>query len=461
MNRIITLLSAAVDALIAAGIVLGIPLAAFSLLWLINDGMATDMSAYGSAASAIWLLANGVTITFSADLSGLVGVSDPVNLVFSLMPLLLTVVIVTLAFRSGRRIARLPALYPAWILVALVQVGITAIVNGWATAGGVVQVGPSAWIFPVLVYLVPLVIGSLSAATSGAAQPDESTSDLSSAVVPVERRYVQRILRAGAAWVDTIGAPAGSENTFSPRRGSAQTAVVSTFLSAAGEAAQLAAATIVATVCGTALVFTVAVVAHWADIVTLFESLHADILGVIVIAVAQLLYVPNAVLWTTAWLSGAGFAFGTGSAISPIGTQTGPLPALPILAAMPAGDLQWGYLGLAVPLLAAAVGVLLVGPRYARALASAPSPWAVWVVTSLGAVLAAAAALGIAAALSAGSLGVGRFLDVGPHGFAVFGALLALYTVVVLPATAVLLRRQRRDLRGVTPTYENPLAADE
>lgn len=474
MNRIFTVFSAAVDALVAAVIVVGVPLIVFTLMWVIQDGMTTSMSTYGSAASVIWLLANGVTVQFSADISALVGTTEPVQLVFSLAPLALTLVIVTLAARSGRSVAKLPFLWPSWLIVTLAQLAITALLSGWATAGGFVHVGADAQIFPVVLFVVPFILGSLSAALPEDGEP------------PWERRQLQRAARWMSSLVDTIGAPRvvvpaapggpGNEGRVDqggtlrektraatdsetvargvPRAG----ASISTFLSPSRIATRLAAITAVATVVGSALVYTVTVVMHWTDIVTLFESLHADVLGVIVLSIAQLVYVPNAVLWTTSWLSGVGFAFGTGSSVSPLGTQTGPLPALPILAALPPGELSWGFLGLLVPLLAAALAVIVVGPRFARALASAPNPWAVWGVTVAWAAACGAALLAVAASLSSGSLGLGRFIDVGPNGFAVFWALFGLFALVLVPGTAVLLYRQRRDLRGMTTTYENPLA---
>jgi hypothetical protein len=63
---------------------------------------------------------------------------------------------------------------------------------------------------------------------------------------------------------------------------------------------------------------------------------------------------PNAAVWGLSWLSGPGFAVGTGTAVSPFAHELGPVPAVPLLAALPAQGLPgWlGVLALAVPLLA-------------------------------------------------------------------------------------------------------------
>lgn len=448
MNRFLTVLSACVDACVAAGIVLGVPLAAFSLIWLIQDGMSTDMNTYAAAASAIWLLSAGVTIRFSADLSSLGASSNSTQLIVSLTPLLLTSVFLVLGYRAGRKVAHFRSVRGAWLVVAAVQLGLTAAIRSWAESSGTVRLGIASWILPVAVFVVPFVLGSFDVGRRGVEASREGA-------------FVQRALRAVSTWVDTIGdhhraGPGRAEEPGGDAGGS-----ISAFLSPTAQAVRLAAAIVAAVVAGSAVSLALTFVIHWTDIVTLFEGLHAGVVGVIVLSVAQLMYVPNAVIWSAAWLSGVGFSFGTGSSVSPIGTQTGPLPSFPILGALPPGELSWGFLGLAVPLLAVAVAVLVVGRRYVRALAGASSPWRVWAVTSLGAVVASAAVFGVLAALSAGSLGVGRLVDVGPNGFAVAGALAGLFAVVVLPATAVLLRRQLRVSAGFTPTYRDPFSGAE
>ncbi len=482
MNRFLLVASAALDALIATGIVLGIPLAAFSLVWLIQDGMATDMNGYGVAAAAIWLLANGVDISFSADLSALTGSTGSLDLVFSLIPLALTGVFVVMGYRAGKKVSYLDRLLPAWISIALVQVAVTIIVVGWATRGTVVHVGVDAWILPTLVFLIPFILGSLRArAPIAEPENDYALTQTASSVregslasesldseprsgVSRERRFVLLAVRRVSAWIDTIGAADTAEygRLQDASIGSAiaqpvNRATVSTFLSPSALAARLCAAIVAGMIAGAALVIALNFVLHWTDIVSLFESLHAGVLGVVVLSVAQLAYLPNVVLWAVSWLSGVGFAFGTGSSVSPIGTQTGPLPALPILGALPPGQLAWGFVGLVVPLFAAAVAVIVVGPRYARSLASAPAPWAVWGVTASGSVIAAAALLGAGTGLSSGSLGLGRLVDVGPNGVLVCGALIVAFAIVTLPSTAILLRRQLRHLSGVTTSHRNPL----
>ena len=59
--------------------------------------------------------------------------------------------------------------------------------------------------------------------------------------------------------------------------------------------------------------------------------------GAALLLLAQLAYVPNAVVWAISFTLGPGFAFGTGTVIAPTGSALGPLPAFPMLAALPPG----------------------------------------------------------------------------------------------------------------------------
>ena len=56
------------------------------------------------------------------------------------------------------------------------------------------------------------------------------------------------------------------------------------------------------------------------------------------LAVAELAYVPNLVVWALAWLTGAGFAVGAGTQFAPDGVVGGALPAVPMLGALPSAD---------------------------------------------------------------------------------------------------------------------------
>ncbi len=111
------------------------------------------------------------------------------------------------------------------------------------------------------------------------------------------------------------------------------------------------------------------------------------------------------------WLVGPGFAIGTGSTVSPIGTALGPLPGVPLFGVIPAHGYTFGLAGVIVPLLAGFLAAaLLRGTRRAQidgALAL--------VLTALGIGVVAGIELGLLAWWSSGALGPGRLHDVGPN----------------------------------------------
>ena len=91
---------------------------------------------------------------------------------------------------------------------------------------------------------------------------------------------------------------------------------------------------------------------HWNLVVAVYEALDAGALGGAALTIAQLGYLPNLAVFALAWASGSGFAMGVGSQVGPLGTATGPLPSIPVFAAIPAGSLEYGFVALVVPVLA-------------------------------------------------------------------------------------------------------------
>lgn len=151
--------------------------------------------------------------------------------------------------------------------------------------------------------------------------------------------------------------------------------------------------------------------------------------------------VPNAVVWGVAWLAGPGFAVGIGTVVGPFAHDLGPVPSLPLLAALPGGGLPgWaGALALLVPLGAGAVaGGLLAGPRETavvtrRALAD----------TGLAAVTCGLL-WALLAWLAGGAAGGARLSAVGPSPWQAGAALAAEVAVGALAAVLLLRRRRSR-----------------
>jgi uncharacterized protein DUF6350 len=155
---------------------------------------------------------------------------------------------------------------------------------------------------------------------------------------------------------------------------------------------------------------------HLREFGSLNNALSAGAVGSVLLLLAQLAYVPNAVIWAVCFTLGPGFAFGAGTVVAPTGAALGPLPMFPMLAAMPSGAHAslpgWVSAGmLVVPYLAGAFG----GALLVRA---APSP-AAEIAPLWGFACGAATGVltGVLAAFSGGPLGSGRLAVVGPSGW--------------------------------------------
>jgi Family of unknown function (DUF6350) len=146
------------------------------------------------------------------------------------------------------------------------------------------------------------------------------------------------------------------------------------------------------------------------------SALAPGVVGGVLLLLAQIGYVPNAIIWAVCFALGPGFAFGTGTVVAPTGSALGPLPLLPLLAALPSGAHfvvpAWASIAvLSVPYLAGAFGgVLTVRTAPTRAIEVAP----LW---GFGCGAVTGGAMAVLAAFAGGPLGSGRLAAVGPSGW--------------------------------------------
>lgn len=142
---------------------------------------------------------------------------------------------------------------------------------------------------------------------------------------------------------------------------------------------------------------------------------------------------PNAAVWGASWLAGPGFALGTATSVSPFGVELGPVPALPLLVALPEGPTPGlAVLALAVPVLAGALAARML---------RAPSSLLGGLLDAGAAGVTAGGLLGLLAALSGGALGGGRMAVVGPSPWRLAAAVSL--EVALGAAVAVVVRRHR------------------
>jgi hypothetical protein len=176
-----------------------------------------------------------------------------------------------------------------------------------------------------------------------------------------------------------------------------------------------AAATVVAIVLGIAFALVLLrLLASWSQFQGISDALLASgaepstRFDAVALGALQLAYLPNVVVWTAAYLVGAGFAVGADTIVSPFSVTVGTVPELPLATLLPDSGLRWPWL----PLLLVALASVLAG----AGIRSAGLARRMRTRLVLGGLVAvgAALALGILAAASSGGLGEGRLAVMGP-----------------------------------------------
>jgi len=335
-------------------------------------------------AGQAWLLIHGVPLKLAEVGSGAAGSAGSGML--TLVPLGLTLIPFLLAWRAGRRLAR--ASYTDQLWQALL--GSWVVYAAFGAATGFVcrtaDVVINLW-YAMLVPLIPYALGMVVGAR-----------------------------REAGSWSRLIGVDAVAWIS----RTSQHSRWAGSYLASSAKAGFVALASALALAC---VLLAVDLFIHWNLVVAVYEVLDAGALGGAVLTIAQLGYLPNLAVFALAWASGSGFAMGVGSQVGPLGTATGPLPSIPVFAAIPAGSLEYGFVALVVPVLAG----VLAGWWFLREGENHFDEWlsikvrARWFTATVSTLALGVLVGGSAGLLSAGlawlargSAGLGRLTDIGP-----------------------------------------------
>lgn len=378
MNRPLTAVFAALEAALVVGVGFGIPLAALTIVWAAQFGFALDWAAFWRASVDTWLVGHGVDvhIALDADAASALGLSGAdASFDVSIAALGFALLTLALAVRAGRRVAETRYRLLGEVVAVGTFAGITLALALTAQDAVASTAIVEAVIAPTVVFAVGVLAGSVRTRRHARDDDGSSVRDWVADWRPETRSTATAVLTGGAGAVAAIAA---------------------------------AAAVLVA----------VMLVAGYARVIALYESLHTEVLGGIVLTLGQLALLPDVVVWAMSWLVGPGFAIGTGSAVSPVATSLGPVPAVPVLGALPEGSSAWGFLGLLVPIVAGFLAGVVVLPRLR--LAGDPTPGRL-VGTGLGIGLVGGVLVAVLCWLSSGSAGPGRLADVGPHPLVVGG----------------------------------------
>lgn len=192
--------------------------------------------------------------------------------------------------------------------------------------------------------------------------------------------------------------------------GSGRAAIWAAFLPASVRAAAAVAGAVLARLLVVStLVLLVALALSFDDAATMTSRLHPSPSEAGLYALVNAAFVPNAALFTGSWLLGPGFAVGGATLVSPGAVVLGPLPVVPLLAALPATGTPAGWVGglIALPPLVAAYAAF-------RALRGRLLTWDRILLAGCGGGLVAGFAFAVLASLSGGAAGPGRMRFVGP-----------------------------------------------
>jgi hypothetical protein len=411
LNRRLTFLIAAFEALVVAGIGIGILLAPLTVVWLFENDPTIEWLVPFRASADIWMMAHGTRLVVPA---GMFGSSEVPAFVISMIPLGLSAVIAHFSFRLGKKLTTAIELWPAWVASALVY--------GWvsfflSTAAYNEFAYPVTWqgtFFPPVFFLFFVLIGSLFGKR-------QAFGEAATLPEPAERIWVrdwsQRRFNNLHWAIRAVSAPALRAGT----------------------------AVVVILIGVSAVLFAVMLAVNWIQVIRLYEGLQVSFLGGVMITAGQIAVLPNLMVMGSSWLTGVGFQLGAGSLISPVATVVGPLPALPVTSALPIGELSSGMIALIVPLVGAFIATVLIR-RHADAIRfEFASAWSAAITLGVSIALVAAVEIGLLALVASGGIGPERLQVVGVNPLLVAGVLFVEVAVVAIPAAFLSARPDKPD----------------
>jgi hypothetical protein len=380
MSRAVVAFLAAFEALITAAIGIGVALAPLSLVWAVQYHMSTSWAVIWRAATDAWLLGLGVDAHVDLDrLTALsLGLPGAVpSFTVTIAGLGVALFTVLMGARVGRRAAE----------TSFVLTGAIAAVVGFAFIAWIVALTARADVFgPVVGQAAP--VAGLTFAIGVA---------LGVALDWARNREHVPLALARALRADLRTALAASLR--------AATAAVALLIAASG------------------LLVALLIFGHFGKAVSLYEALQAGYLGGVTLTLAQLAFLPNAVLWAMSWLIGPGFALGGGAVAPGSGLQTG-LPGVPLLAIVPTHSPAIAYALVVIPVLAGAASGFLTHRVLRRATPPFDTPLDL-VLVAAGTAVLGGLILAALAAWSGGTLAPGALAQLGPSAWqtGVFGGL--------------------------------------
>ena len=192
--------------------------------------------------------------------------------------------------------------------------------------------------------------------------------------------------------------------------GSGRAAIWATFVPVTVRAGAAVAGAVLGTLLAVSTVaFLVIFAMSLDDAATMTSSLHPSPAEAGLYALVNAAFLPNAALFTGSFLLGPGFAVGGATLVTPGAVVLGPLPVVPLLAALPAAGTPAAWVG----------GLMLLPPFVAgvaayRTLRTRTLAWDQVALAGCGGGLVAGLGFAVLASLAGGAAGPGRMRFVGP-----------------------------------------------
>lgn len=367
MPRGLVALFALLEALFVVALGILVTFAFAILAWVSLTGFTTTPLDVWQLAIQVWALGHGIPLSVTLDDTSAVLTEGLATFDLTLAPFAFALVTALLGRRAGRRLAGSD---DATLVIGL----LVAIVGG----------------------LVALAL------TSG--RNDTVDFDVLSGTVRVLAPFVVGLIIGWKPWVPGNSTRGGFR------------AVPDEWRDVTDVAVRIAGSTLAGLVAIASFGLMILVVIGYATVVSLYESLHTEILGGFVITAAQLALVPVAVVWMVAWIAGPGFVIGTGAVVSPFATTIGAVPAIPLLGIIPSTTTVGSWVAVLPALIAFIAAIRFAADVHTRELR-----FIIGNAADLGRIAASAGMAAVLVGLTtvvigsyaSGSAGPGRFTEVG------------------------------------------------
>jgi len=356
------------DALFVVSLTFVILIAIGTTVWLVENDPDVPWVASLQTVSNLWFVAHGVGIHIGAQT--LAGIATPA-FTFAFAPLLMLFVVYLFGRRTAKRLEGAGEYWPGWLGAFAVYLIASVVLTPIASSSAVRPDSSQAAAFPALLYVGSIVATNLFSKSGR------------------EASAVENLM-----WRDWWQKRTDKAGWF--------------FSSVSGPALRAGTAVVIGLLAVSAIWIGLSLAFHWIAVTRLYEGLQVSAIGGIAVTLGQLAVLPNLIVFGASWFTGVGFAIGTGSAVSPFGTELGPIPSLPILGGLPIGDNFLGLTAIVVPVALALAATILIRRHTAEIRFQFASP--ISAALSLGSAigLVAAVEFGLVTWVASGSIGPGR-----------------------------------------------------